>query len=92
MSRITVERSHRLGRDEARQRAQALADRLASQYDLSCRWNGDCLEFRRTGADGRIEVADDSVRVEIKLGLLLSALGSTIRREIESTLDKSLGA
>jgi putative polyhydroxyalkanoate system protein len=92
MTRITIERSHSLGLDEARQRAQALADRLASQYDVRCSWNGDCLEFRRSGADGRIEVGDDSVRVELKLGLLLSALGSTIRREIETTLDKSLKA
>ncbi len=40
----------------------------------------------------RIAVADDSVRVELKLGLLLSALGGTIKREIEQTLDKHLQA
>jgi len=90
MTRITVERSHTLGLEQARDRAQKLADRLASQYDVRCSWKGDCLEFKRSGADGRIEVGEDSVRVEVKLGLLLSALGSTIRREIESTLDKSL--
>lgn len=92
MSRITVERHHCLGRACAREKAEALAQRLASEYDVKYRWNGDTLEFKRSGADGRIAVADDRVCVEIKLGLLLSALGGTIRREIEETLDKHLQA
>lgn len=90
MTRITIERSHQLGMAEARERAQKLADRLASQYDVRCQWAGDCLEFKRSGAEGRIQVAPDSVQVDLKLGLLLSALSNTIRKEIETTLDKSL--
>ncbi|MEO4047115.1 polyhydroxyalkanoic acid system family protein [Pseudomonas sp. CAU 1711] len=92
MSRITVERSHNLGLAAAREKAEALAERLAREYDVKYRWSGDTLEFKRSGADGRIAVAADSVRVELKLGLLLSALGGTIRREIEETLDKHLQA
>ena len=92
MSRIRVERSHCLGRESAREKAQHLAERLASEYDVRYRWNGDTLEFKRSGADGTIAVGDDSVRVELKLGLLLSALGGTIKREIEQTLDKHLQA
>ncbi|WP_068824569.1 polyhydroxyalkanoic acid system family protein [Pseudomonas sp. BMS12] len=92
MSRITVERSHSLGLAAAREKAEALAERLASEYDVKYRWSGDVLEFKRSGADGRIDVGDEHVRVELKLGLLLSALGSTIKREIEATLDKHLKA
>ena len=92
MSRIRVERSHSLGREAAREKAERLAERLASEYDVRYRWNGDTLEFKRSGADGTIAVGDDSVRVELKLGLLLSALGGTIKREIEQTLDKHLQA
>ena len=92
MSRITVERSHSLGLAAAREKAEALAQRLASEYDVKYRWSGDILEFKRSGADGQIAVGADRVRVELKLGLLLSALGSTIKREIEQTLDKHLGA
>ena len=92
MSRITVERSHSLGLAVAREKAEALAQRLASEYDVKYRWSGDTLEFKRSGADGTIAVGDDSVRVELKLGLLLSALGGTIKREIEQTLDRHLQA
>ncbi|HSX72526.1 polyhydroxyalkanoic acid system family protein [Pseudomonas subflava] len=92
MSRITVERSHNLGLATAREKAEALAQRLASEYDVTYRWSGDTLEFKRSGADGTIDVAEDRVRVELKLGLLLSALGGTIKRQIEETLDKHLKA
>lgn len=90
MSKIVVEREHRLGRAGAREKAQQLAERLAQQYDVSYRWEGDTLEFRRTGAQGAIAVDDTHVRVSLKLGLLLSALSGTIKREIEETLDKQL--
>ncbi|MBC9249054.1 polyhydroxyalkanoic acid system protein [Pseudomonas alcaligenes] len=92
MTRITVERAHSLGRAAAREKAEALAERLAREYDVKYRWSGDVLEFKRSGADGSIEVSDAHVRVSLKLGLLLSALGGTIKREIEETLDKHLQA
>ncbi|MBU3055126.1 polyhydroxyalkanoic acid system family protein [Pseudomonas indica] len=91
MSRITVERSHSLGRTAARAKAEHLAERLASEYHVEYHWEGDTLAFNRSGAHGRIEVGEDQVRVEVKLGLLLSALGSTIKREIEKGLDDFLG-
>ncbi|ERI51977.1 polyhydroxyalkanoic acid system family protein [Pseudomonas sp. NPDC077186] len=90
MSRIRVERPHQLGRAAAREKAEQLAERLAREYDVRYRWNGDTLEFKRSGADGSIEVGEDRVCVELKLGLLLSAMGGSIKREIEQVLDKSL--
>ncbi|MCU1717855.1 polyhydroxyalkanoic acid system family protein [Pseudomonas sp. 5P_3.1_Bac2] len=92
MAKITIERPHSLGRDAARQKAEQLAERLAQQYDVRYRWNGDSLEFKRSGADGSIDVHEDRVRVRLSLGLLLSAMSSSIKREIEDTLDKHLQA
>ncbi len=92
MARITVERSHNLGLEAARAKAEQLAERLASEYDVRYRWAGNTLEFKRSGADGRIDVHDGSVRVQLSLGLLLSAMSSSIKREIEEVLDKNLQA
>ena len=50
----------------------------------------ETLEFKRSGADGEIEVNDAKVRVEVKLGLLLSAMSGSIKREIEKALDEYL--
>ncbi|MBX9913117.1 MAG: polyhydroxyalkanoic acid system family protein [Pseudomonadaceae bacterium] len=90
MARINVERPHSLGLSGARAKAELLAVRLASEYDVRYRWVGDNLEFKRSGADGVIAVTDERVRVELNLGLLLSAMGGSIKREIEKTLDDSL--
>ncbi|UTW09567.1 polyhydroxyalkanoic acid system family protein [Pseudomonas benzenivorans] len=92
MTRIAVERPHSLGREAAREKAEQLAERLARDFDVQYRWSGDILEFKRSGADGRIEVGEDRVRVELKLGLLLSAMGGSIKRQIEEVLDKNLKA
>jgi putative polyhydroxyalkanoate system protein len=90
MAKINVERPHSLGREAAREKAEKLAERLASQYDVRYRWNGDTMEFKRSGADGSIEVGEDRVYVRLNLGLLLSPMSSSIKREIEAALDKSL--
>ncbi|WXL26287.1 polyhydroxyalkanoic acid system family protein [Ectopseudomonas mendocina] len=92
MAKITIERPHNLGREAAREKAEQLAERLASRFDVRFRWSGDTLEFNRSGADGRIDVHEDSVRVQLSLGLLLSPMSSTIKHEIEKALDKYLQA
>lgn len=92
MTKITIERPHTLGREVAREKAEQLAERLAREYNVHYRWAGDTLEFKRSGADGRIEVAEDRVKVQLNLGLLLSAMSGSIKREIEEVLDKSLNA
>lgn len=90
MSTVVVERSHTLGREAARAKAQHIAERLAEQYNVSYEWRGDRLNMRRTGATGSIDVEDTQVRIQLKLGLLLSGLRGTIQREIEDALDKRL--
>ncbi|TWI54162.1 putative polyhydroxyalkanoate system protein [Pseudomonas duriflava] len=92
MSQIRIERSHSLGRENARAKAVALADKLTRDYGVECRWEGDTLEFSRSGVDGRIEVGDDTVRVDATLGFFFSAMSSQIEREIEKKLDKALQA
>ena len=91
MAHLFIERTHSLGLSAARAKAEQLAERLADQYQIKYRWAGNTLEFKRSGAEGNIKVAEDSVEVRLKLGLLLSALGGSIEREIELALDKALG-
>lgn len=90
MARIIVERNHSLGRDAARVKAEQLAAKLERDFGVRCEWQGDVLEVRRSGADGRIEVEEDSVRVLLNLGLLMSAMGASVQAQIERALDKAL--
>ncbi|MHC6227792.1 polyhydroxyalkanoic acid system family protein [Pseudomonas sp. X10] len=90
MTQISVERKHSLGREAAREKAEALVDRLAREYDLKAKWNGDRVEVSRSGANGSVQILDDSIRIELKLGMMLSMMSGTIRSEIERALDKAL--
>ncbi|MBO3277822.1 polyhydroxyalkanoic acid system family protein [Pseudomonas schmalbachii] len=90
MSHIRIERTHSLGLEAAREKAEKLGERFAREYGLSHGWRGNTLVFQRTGVDGRIDVSEDRVVVDIRLGLLLSAMGGVLKSEIERGLDKAL--
>lgn len=90
MATVDITREHSLGKDVARERAQLLADKLAQKLDAKCEWCGDELTFKRSGANGSILVSDDSVRVKVKLGLMLTPMAGMVKSEIEKALDKYL--
>ena len=90
MARITVERAHDLGKEAAREKADKLAQKLSDQYGLEPQWSGDTLNLKRSGVKGTVEVDDDSLRINVELGLLMSAMSGTLKSEIEKALDKAL--
>lgn len=92
MSKIKVKRQHALGADKARSAVDKLAQKLRKDLDAEYHWDGSTLQFSRTGATGRIDVGDDEVNIEIKLGMLLSPLKGKIEKTIEEQIDQHLTA
>ncbi|MBC3376041.1 polyhydroxyalkanoic acid system family protein [Pseudomonas sp. SWRI92] len=90
MARITVERAHALGKEAAREKADKLAQKLSDSYGLEPQWEGDTLKLKRSGVKGEVHVGEDSIRVDVELGMLMSAMSGTIKTEIEKALDKAL--
>ena len=90
MARINVERAHDLGLQAAREKAQVLVQKLADQYGLQPQWAGDTVKLKRSRVAGAVEVGEKSIRVNVELGLLMSAMSGTIKAEIEKALDKAL--
>ena len=90
MARISVERAHGLGKEAAREKADLLAQKLSDQYGLEPQWSGDVLNLNRSGVKGAVHVGDDSIRVDVELGLMMSAMSGMIKAEIEKALDKAL--
>ena len=90
MARITVERVHTLGKEGARAKAEKLAQKLQDQYGLEPSWSGDTLNLKRSGVKGTVQVTADLLRIDVELGLLMSAMSGTIKTEIEKALDKAL--
>lgn len=91
MPTIDIKREHCLPLPEAKEKVQRVADHIAEKFDVRCTWNGDTLDFDRSGVEGRIHVDARQVHVVAELGFLLMVLKGPIEREIESYLDKEFG-
>lgn len=92
MAVIKVKRNHALGAKMARSAVEKIANKLKKDLDAEYHWKGSSLQFSRSGASGHIDVGDDEVSVEIKLGMLLSPLKGRIERTIEEEIDQHLTA
>lgn len=90
MGSIHIERKHNLGREEARRAVEDVAVQMRDKLDLTYNWNGDVLQFKRSGANGRIDVAENSVTVDVDLGFGLSMFKGPIEEQITSFLDERL--
>lgn len=90
MATIDIQRNHNVGKDKAREVAQLVADRLKEKAGISYKWNGDVLEFERTGAKGTLKVSDTQVTVAIDLGMMLRPMKGTIESKIAEYFDRYL--
>ncbi len=87
---MIIRRSHRLGIEEARSRADRIAGNLSQQYSLTSTWQGDYLVVKGTGVNGHLIVAEESIELQVKLGLALKIMEGPIRSAIENTIDEHL--
>ncbi|MEA3292092.1 MAG: polyhydroxyalkanoic acid system family protein [Pseudomonadota bacterium] len=92
MATIHIQRNHKLGTGEARNRVDEIADFLREKLNADYAWEEDSLQFKCTGASGCIDVAEDSLELNIKLGMLLSPMKGAIRESIEQQVDEALAS
>lgn len=91
MPSIDIKRSHSRPLPEARKSVQRVAEHIAQKFDVSCEWDGNTLNFSRSGVDGHIEVNPRQVHVTAELGFLLMAIRGSVEREIHRYLDEEFG-
>jgi putative polyhydroxyalkanoate system protein len=88
MAEISITQQHSLSPDAARAAAQKVADKLAGEYGLNCKWNGDVLRFDRSGVEGTLALGERQAALRIKLGFLMSAFASTIEQKVADSMRK----
>lgn len=91
MSDIVVRRNHTMTLKKARAAAEKIAAKLDEEFDLDYAWDGDVLEFRRTGVTGHLAVAKREVEISVRLGFLLLPLRGRIEQEIHAFFDAHFG-
>jgi hypothetical protein len=90
---LIVSIPQKLGRQEARRRLDSGIGRLKPELGailggLDYHWQDDTLHFTGTAMwqriTGRIEVLDDTVRVEIDLPWMMNLLADTVAKRVRS--------
>jgi putative polyhydroxyalkanoate system protein len=88
MSDIHARKEHSMSLEEAKQTAQKLADQLQKEFQLDSQWQGNTLNFTRSGVKGKLDVTEKDVTVDISLGFMLKAFKGKIQSEIDKNIDK----
>jgi putative polyhydroxyalkanoate system protein len=95
MATIDVRRSHALPKDEAKKRAEELANSMKQKLALDWRWEGDRIVFEAAsgaakGTKGTVDVTETEVRVQIELPLLMRMLKGTVEAKVNEKLSQIL--
>ena len=91
MGDIDIRHPHSLPMPRAREAIEQAAKRLSEKFGIDSAWDGDSVDYRRPGLDGRIDLAPEELHVTAKLGFLLSAMKGPIESEIRRVLAERLG-
>lgn len=96
MATIDIRRSHTLGKEIAKQKAESLAKGMEAKLGIRWRWEGDHIKFdapsgAAKGATGQVGVTDSDVHVAIDLPFLLRAVKGTIETRVNDELNKLMG-
>lgn len=91
MASIDIVHPHSLPPAQARAAVQEIAEKLAARFGVDYRWNGDILQFDRSGVSGRIALMPHELHVSAQLGFLLGAMKGPIEAEIRRVLAERFG-
>ena len=97
MSTIDIKRSHNLGLEGAKQKAEMLANGMKEKLGIQWKWDGNNIKFdapsgMAKGANGTVTVDVSSLRVEIDLPFLLRAMKGTVESKVNEKLDRALAS
>lgn len=92
MADIRIVQEHQLPAHAARAAAQQVADKMAVEYGLACRWDGDVLRFARGGVAGSLTLEASCAAMYIELGFPMSAFAPAIKAKVAESMKKVFGA
>ena len=91
MPGIDIRHAHSMPKAKARKAIEDVARKLAERFDIEYAWDGDVLNFNRSGVDGKIALEPKQLHVSAQLGFLLSALKGPSENESRRVLDERVG-
>ena len=92
MADIEIIQPHTMTPDAARAAAQQVADKVAADFGMECRWDGPVLRFERSGVDGTLVVGETDARLEVTLGLMMKAFAPMVQDKLARKMQKVFSA
>jgi len=83
-----IRKPHSMQKAELREAAEGLAEQLTATHGMRARWDGDSVQIKGAGVDGRLTLNDSDVLVSVELGLMASAFKGVLRSEVQRYLDE----
>jgi len=90
MGNIEIIRDHSLPQQQVIRIADKLMVDIAEEYDLKLEWQGDKLHIQHAHTKGYLHADAESIRIKLKLGVLLFPVSFVLKQSIEETLDELL--
>lgn len=91
MADIEMSRPHGLETDEARERIEALAEKLADRLGGSWDWQGDEAVCQARGARARVFYDERSISLVVSLPMMLRPLRGRLETKIEEYFERYFG-
>lgn len=90
MGNIEIFRDHSLPHHQIISIADKVMVDIAEEYDLKLEWQGDKLHIQHAHTRGYLHADAESIRIKLKLGILLFPVSFVLKQSIEETLDELL--
>ncbi len=90
MSDIQFSKEHPFGKEKARTIIEEYREKYADQlqkFKIGLEWDGDTIKLSGP-ATGTIEVLEDRVDVNVKLGMMARMMKGTIMSQLDSGLER----
>jgi putative polyhydroxyalkanoate system protein len=87
---MRIRRKHQLTVEEAKIRADEIAEDLRRRFSLTTRWQGDSMIVSGSGVNGALHIEKDALEIVINLGFALKLMEGPIRSVIEESIDDHL--
>lgn len=88
MPSIQITRKHDKPMKDARAAVEKVAKSIAKKFSVDYGWDGDTLNFERSGVSGHIALSKGMVKVVVELSFLLLAIKGPIEQAIKEHLEK----
>lgn len=88
MADISIKQEHQLSLQQAKEAAQKVADKMASDFEMTTQWDDDILSFKRSGVAGTLALREQEAQIDITLDFMFKVFAGTLEEKVARNMKK----